>query len=105
MANFIDRLPNFGIITPLGIRNPKKTPQFLSTTEIQCPKCGLIEYGNVDQKRVGMCSLCLMDRCLAAERKERELGPPLTRKMKPIRLSVSFMRNCHRCGDPFRGKK
>ena len=101
-SKFVDRLPNFGIIAAAGFRDPKKTPRFLSTKEIICPKCGRMEYANVDQKRVVMCSLCLMSGSIAVEKNEYLQGPPL--KKKAIRLKIRSMRICDRCGKGFRGK-
>ena len=100
---YIDRLSHLGIITGLGERDKKTTPGFLSTNKIECPRCGRMDYGNVDSSRVVMCSLCLMNEVFKVERSEKEMGPPLAVKQRGIKV-LKKIRRCERCGDSFKGR-
>ena len=69
---FVERYPHFGIIAKRGKRIKGKTPSFLSSKQFVCPKCGKIDYGNVNPERVVMCSYCVLDGVLALEQRETE---------------------------------
>ena len=45
----------------------RKSFSFLSSREIECPRCGRVEYANAEQGQVVMCSLCFQHLCLAEE--------------------------------------
>ncbi len=85
-----------------------RVPSFMAAKEIQCPKCGRIERANVDPERAVLCSFCLMQKVLAVERQEREVGDVVqTGKARP--RPVAFRerkpaKTCERCGESFRGR-
>ena len=70
---FVERYPHFGIIAKSGKRIKGKTPSFLSSKHSVCPKCGKLDYGNVDKERVVMCSRCVLGSVIALEREMSEL--------------------------------
>lgn len=92
------------VIAEAGVRDPR-TPAFLSRNQFKCPRCGRLEYGNVDQDRVKMCSLCAMGLCMGKEEKAdfratQEAQPPDPRILRRSRSA----RICERCGESFRGQ-
>lgn len=100
--DFEDRLSHLLIIKSAGIRDGRR-PQFLSENEFICPNCGYPEYANVEEKKVKMCSRCLMNEALKIGREERD-GKSLLKDEQAKRIcNKKPIRICERCGDQFQG--
>ena len=83
-------------------------PSFMSSKEIDCPRCVRIEWANVDPERMVMCSFCLMQRVFVAERQGKEAeGIVRTWRVRPRPIPFRekrLARKCERCGELFRGQ-
>jgi len=101
---FVDRLSHLNVITPLGERKKGKASAWLSTNEIVCPNCGRVEYGNIDPGKFKLCSLCLMNECIKAERQENLVGVGLSAKPRGLRAARREGKPCERCGENFHGR-
>jgi len=101
---YIDRLSHLVVIAPSGKRKEGKVSPWLSTNEITCPNCGRVEYGNVDQKKIKLCSLCLMNGCIKAERQENLAGVGLASKPRGLRAARREGKPCERCRENFHGR-
>lgn len=92
------------VIAKLGARD-RRAPAFLSREQFKCPRCGRIEYGNVKQDRVVMCSLCTMGLCMGKRENAEPKANQEAEGPKPRIIQWSRPeRNCERCGESFRGK-
>jgi len=101
---YIDRLSHLVVVTASGERKKVKGSSWLSTKEIVCPNCGRVEYGNIDQEKFKLCSLCLMNGCIKAERQENLAGVGLASKPRGLRAARREGKPCERCRENFHGR-
>jgi hypothetical protein len=93
---------NMVVVVPRGDRT-RKAPAFLSKTELVCPLCGRIDYGNT--VKIKMCSRCLLDKTIAQGHIEEKMGKGLAKKPERGKIKISAKaRTCRGCGNPFRGR-
>lgn len=112
----VDRHSHLIVLTELGEREPGRGPQWLSAKKVICPKCGRMDYGNVNQKDLVMCGLCLANECLKADRAgmtsvwkhpENHKAPPESPRGFRLRLKGNRSpkaKVCEKCGQSFRGR-